>query len=131
MNQMPTKPAGAGWVLPAVAWRALLTVLYAAAFAALMALDNYGVDVPPILAIGLWVLAPVVGFLVGRWWVLLVVVAALAGRAIGWDPSEHDGNPALWPPYVLTAIAFVGAPLLLGVVLSRLRRGSASERPAA
>jgi len=35
----------------------------------------------------------VVGFLVGRWWVVFAVVGAIFGRAIGWDVGENDGNP--------------------------------------
>lgn len=113
-------------------WRALLTALYAATLGALMALDNFGHDVPTFLALGVWLMAPVVGFLVGRWWVLLAVGGVLAGRAIGWDPSENDGNPALWPPYVVVALAYVGGPLALGMALSLLRRGSGRgvARPA-
>jgi hypothetical protein len=131
MNRRPTKLVGVGWVLFPVAWRALLTALYAVALGALLAVDNYGVDVPVPVTLGVWMMAPAVGFLVGRWWVLLAVVGAVAGRAIGWDAGEHDGNPALWPPYVLTAIAFVGAPLLLGLALSLLWRGPASRNRGA
>lgn len=71
----------------------------------------------PLLA--LWLAAPAIGFLIGRWWVLFAVIGALAGRAIGWDSAENDGNPALWWPYVLTTIVLFGGPLLLGVLTSR------------
>lgn len=100
-------------------WRILLTAAYAGALGALMVLENTGMsDVPLFVA---WLAAPVVGFAVGRWWVLLAVVGALVGRTIGWDPGENDGNPALWPPYVITMAAFLGVPLLVGVALSGAR----------
>lgn len=97
-------------------WRVLLTALYASALGALMALENFnpGMSDTPMLAA--WLVAPVIGFLVGRWWVLFAVVGALAGRAIGWDSGENDGTPALWPPYVLMTIVYLGLPLLLGVL---------------
>lgn len=107
-------------------WRALLTVIYAVAFGALMAIENSNPgmsDVPLLIA---WLVAPVVGFLVGRWWVVFAVVGAIFGRAIGWDAGENDGNPAFWPPYVVADIIFLGLPLYLGVVFSRAwqsRRG--------
>jgi hypothetical protein len=50
------------------------------------------------------------------------VLGAIAGRTIGWDPAENDGNPALWPPYVLTAFVFVGLPLLFGAACSYVWR---------
>lgn len=104
-------------------WRVLLTAVYAGAFGALVALENFipGISDTPLLAV--WLVAPVIGFLVGRWWVLFAVIGALAGRVIGWDSGENDGNPALWPPYVLTTIVFLGLPLLLGVVLSEAWQG--------
>ena len=102
-------------------WRLLLVVLYAAAFGTLMALENFHPEMSGTPLLAVWLLAPVVGFLVGRWWVLFAVVGAIVGRAIGWDAGENDGNPALWPPYVVTVILFLGLPLLLGVVLARLR----------
>lgn len=104
-------------------WRVLLSALYAGVVGALMALENADPGMPDALPIAVWLAAPVVGFLVGRWWVLFAVVGALAGRTVGWDSGENDGNPALWPPYVLTAIVFLGLPLLLGVVLSQAWRG--------
>ena len=78
-------------------WRVLLTAAYAMAFGALLALDNTA-EVSNVLLVGAWLLAPVVGFLVGRWWVVLAVLGPIVGRAVGWDPSDHDGNPALWWP---------------------------------
>ena len=86
-----------------------------------MALDNT-VGVPDVLWLFAWLAAPVVGFLVGRWWVVFAVVGAVFGRAIGWDSGENDGNPALWPPYVITEVALIGVPLLVGVACSFLRR---------
>ena len=100
-------------------WRVLLTVLYASAFGAVMALENFhpGMSDAPLLVI--WLVAPVVGFLVGRWWVVFAVAGAIFGRAIGWDAGENDGNPAFWLPYVVADVLFLGLPLYLGVVLSR------------
>jgi hypothetical protein len=101
-----------------VAWRILLTGGYAALLGMLMALENFDPgmsDLPLLIA---WLAAPVVGFLVGRWWVVFAAAGVLIGRAIGWDAAENDGNPALWPPYVVTALALVGIPLLVGAVCS-------------
>ena len=102
-------------------WRILLTVLYASAFGAVMALENFHPGMPDAPVLVIWLLAPVVGFLVGRWWVVFAVAGAIFGRAIGWDAGENDGNPAFWLPYVVTAIAFLGFPLLLGVVFAQIR----------
>ncbi|HEV7399657.1 MAG TPA: hypothetical protein VGN84_05245 [Solirubrobacterales bacterium] len=101
-------------------WRILLTVLYTGVLGALMALENFhpGAFEAPLLVI--WLAAPVVGFLVGRWWVVFAVVGAIFGRAIGWDVGENDGNPPFWLPYLITDIVFLGLPLYLGVVVSRL-----------
>lgn len=99
-------------------WRVLLTVLYAGVSGALAALENSSAEIPDALPIAVWLAAPVVAFLVGRWWVLFAVVGVLAGRVIGWDAGENDGNPALWPPYVVMIIVFLGFPLLLGVISS-------------
>lgn len=110
-------------------WRILLAAFYAVALGALMALENSNPgmsDVPLLVA---WLLAPLVGFTVGRWWVVFAVVGVIVGREIGWDAGENDGNPAFWPPYVVTAIVLLGLPLLLGVVLSRTRENR-SRRPA-
>jgi hypothetical protein len=98
-----------------------LTVVYAAAFGAAMAADNQGHDVATLL-FTLWVAAPVVGFLVGRWWVVLAVIGVLAGHAIGWDRGENDGNPAFWPPFILAQIVFIGSPLGLGALASAMWR---------
>lgn len=111
-------------------WRVLLSVLYACGFGALMALENFhpGMSDFPLL-IG-WLAAPIVGFLVGRWWVVFAVVGAIFGRAIGWDAGENDGNPAFWPPYMVAAIFLVGLPLFFGVGLSQIWRDR-RRRPAA
>jgi hypothetical protein len=103
-------------------WRVLLTALYGCVFGALVALENFdpGMSDAPLIAIS--IAAPLIGFLVGRWWVVLAVIGVLAGRAIGWDPGENDGNPALWPPYVATTIVFLGLPLIVGVTLSHAWR---------
>jgi hypothetical protein len=73
----------------------------------------------PLLVV--WLLGPVIGFLVGRWWVVFALAGAIFGRAIGWDAGENDGNPAFWPPYVVMAIVLLGFPLFLGVVCARVR----------
>jgi hypothetical protein len=106
-----------------MSWRILLAALYATVLGGLMAWENSDPgmsDVPLLVA---WLSAPVVGFLVGRWWVAFAVVGALVGRAIGWDPGQNDGNPALWPPYLVTASVIFGVPLLLGVAISHIREG--------
>jgi predicted outer membrane lipoprotein len=103
-------------------WRVLLAVLYACVFGILTALENFHPGMPDAPLLVVWLVAPVVGFLIGRWWVVFAVVGAIVGRAIGWDAGENDGNPAFWPPYVVTAIVFLGLPLLLGVVSSRAWR---------
>jgi hypothetical protein len=102
-----------------MAWRVLLTALYSSVLGAVMALENShpGMSEIPLLAVLL--MGPVVGFLVGRWWVLFAVIGAIVGRAIGWDAGENDGNPAFWPPYVLGALVLWGTPLLLGVAASQ------------
>ena len=103
-------------------WRVLLTVFYGVLLGALMALENSRPDVPDLVWLLAWLAAPVVGFLVGRWWVVFAVVGAVFVRAIGWDSGENDGNPALWPPYVITEVVLIGVPLLAGVACSFLRR---------
>ena len=100
--------------------RVALTLLYAIALGAVTALDNID-DLPAIVPLAAWALAPLVGFLVGRWWVVLAVLGALVGRPIGWDSSENDGNPALWLPYVMSFVLFIGFPLLLGVGIAAAR----------
>jgi hypothetical protein len=112
-----------------VIWRVLLTVLYAAVTGALMAYENFHPDMSSAPYAVAWLAAPVVGFLVGRWWVVLAVLGVVAGRAIGWEPGENDGNPALWPPYVVTAFVSVGLPLLIGAGCSYAWR--AWRRPLA
>ena len=106
-----------------MAWRILLAGLYAVVLGALMALENSNPSMSDVPGLVLWLAAPVIGFLVGRWWVLFVVAGVIFGRAIGWDPGENDGNPALWPPYVVMAIIIVGIPLLLGVAGSQALQG--------
>jgi len=119
-----------------MAWRILLAGLYAVAFGAAMALENSNPSMSDLPALILWPAGPVVGFLVGRWWVLFAVSGVIFGRAIGWDPGENDGNPAFWPPYVVMATIFTGVPLLLGVAVSQVvqsrrhRRTEPSGPPA-
>ncbi len=106
-------------------WRIALTGLYAVAFGGLLALENAnsGMSDTPLLV--LWLAAPAVGFLVGRWWVLFALVGALVGHMIGWDAGENDGNPALWPPYLVMLLFLLGLPLYLGATFSRIRRDRA------
>lgn len=118
-----------------MAWRILLMGLYAIAFGAVMALENSNPSMSDVPGLVLWLAGPVIGFLVGRWWVLFAVVGVVFGRAVGWDSGENDGNPAFWPPYVVMAIIFTGIPLLLGVavsqaVQSRRHRRAEPSRPA-
>lgn len=101
-------------------WRVLLTGVYAIAWGALMALQNTYPGMSEIPLLALWLIAPIVGFAVGRWWVLIAVVAALVGRTIGWDRGENDGNPALWPPYVVSSALSLGLPLLAGLAVSQI-----------
>lgn len=111
-----------------MAWRVLLTIAYALICGAVMALDNSeGISAVLLAAVGL--LALVVGFLVGRWWVVFAVLGPIPGRTIGWDAAEHDGHAALSTPYVVTLIGLVALPLLTGVWLSRVR-DSIQRRPA-
>lgn len=98
--------------------RVPLALGYAGALAVVMALANIGPGISGAPLVVVWIVAPVVGYLVGRWWVLLALVGVLMGRTIGWDPGENDGNPALWLPYVVSSVAFFGLPLLGGVLLS-------------
>jgi hypothetical protein len=101
-----------------VTWRIALTIFYAIACGTLLAMENFNPEMSDALLLVAWLAAPVVGFLVGRWWVLLVVLAVLVGRAIGWDAGDNDGNSAFWWPYLLTTTVFFGGPLLVGVLAS-------------
>ena len=96
-----------------------------------MALANLhpGMSDAPVLA--LWLAAPIVGFLVGRWWILLAVAGLLIGHAIGWDPGENDGNPAFWWPYLVSLTVLLGLPLLIGVMLSAAYRRWRRRAPEA
>jgi hypothetical protein len=107
-----------------VTWRVLLTALYAGVLGTLLALENSNPGMSNVPMVAAWLAAPLVGFLVGRWWALLAVAGAIIGRAIAWDPGENDGNPAFWPPYVVFAIVLLGLPLLLGAGASRIWRDS-------
>lgn len=75
-------------------------------------------------------LAVLIGFLVGRWWVVLAALGTIVGQPIGWDSAEHDGNSALWLPYVISFVFFFGFPLLMGVAIAvardRRRNGQAA-----
>jgi hypothetical protein len=103
--------------------RAALALLYGMTLFGVLALDNL-VDVPDVLKIVVWLLAPAAGFLVGRWWVALALLGIL-GRVVGWDPAENDGNPALWPPYIVFSLALFGLPLLAGVAAAKAREARA------
>lgn len=111
-------------------WRALLTVLYASAFGCLLALQNVNpgaFDVPTLV---IWLVAPIVGFLVGRWWVMIAVVGVVIGPSIGWDPGENDGTSAFWWPRVVVGVISVGFSLFVGVALYKLRQWQRhTERP--
>lgn len=109
--------------------RVALTLLYAIALGAVTALDSFD-DLPAIIPLAAWALAPLVGFLVGRWWVVLAVLGGLIGLTIGWNPAEHDGNPSLWFPYVTSFVAFVGLPLLVGVAIAVVRERRRHDQAA-
>jgi hypothetical protein len=102
--------------------RVVLAVLYALVLGAVMALENL-VGIPDIVQLIIWLLAPVIGYLVGRWWVVFAVIGGLIGRTIGWDSAEHDGNPALWPAYVASDVLVGGFLLLVGVGVAVARDG--------
>jgi hypothetical protein len=108
-------------------WRVLLTVLYGAVVGLLLALENFhpGMSSAPLFVT--WLAAPVVGFVVGRWWVVAAVFGVLIGRVVGWDPAENDGAPALSPLHLLVGFGYLGTLLLLGVLCSYVRR--ARRRP--
>lgn len=125
MGQFASRRAGKTAKICCVYVRIGLTLLYAAVLAAVTALDNLDA-VPDVLPLAVWLLAPVIGFLVGRWWVVLAALGANVGRPIGWDPAENDGNPALWLPYLISSLVFIGALLLLGAAIAAAR----ARRPA-
>jgi hypothetical protein len=102
-----------------VNWRILLTAAYGGALGALLTYENLHPEMPDALLIAGSLLAPAIGFVVGQWWVVLAVIGAVVGRAIGWDPAENDGNPAFWPPYVISSVILLGVPLLVGVAVYR------------
>lgn len=112
--------------------RIVLTLVYAIALGAMAALDNLD-DLNLFVGLGIFALAPVIGFLVGRTWVALAILGYFAGRPIGWDPSENDGASALYMPYVLTSAVFLALPLWLGVAVAieRERRQLAKPPPPA
>jgi hypothetical protein len=99
-------------------WRILLTASYTATLGTLFCLENFNPGMSSVPLVVALLAAPVVAYLVGHWWVMIALVGALVGRAIGWDAGENDGNSVFWWPYVLTTIIFVSAPLLLGLALS-------------
>jgi hypothetical protein len=105
-----------------VSWRVILTALYGAVIGLLMALENFHPEMSSAPLLVAWLIAPVVGFLVGRWWVVAAVFGVLAGRLIGWDPAENDGAPALSPLHLLVGFAYLGIPLLFGVFCSYVWR---------
>jgi len=113
-----------------MAWRVLLAVFYGAAYGAVSAWENFDPGISDVPLFVVWIAAPIVGFAVGRWWVVFAVVGALVGRVIGWDSGENDGNPALWPPYVAAMLVYLGIPLLIGAACSRVWR-SWRQRPGA
>jgi hypothetical protein len=100
---------------------------YGALFGAVTAAGNFGYDLTTS-GVTLWIAAPAVGFLAERWWVVLATIGVLAGHAIGWNSAEHDGDPALWSPFVVTQFLVVGGPLVLGAFASVLCRER--ERPS-
>lgn len=102
-----------------MSWRVLLTALYSCVLGAVMVLENSHPGMPGIPLFALLLMGPVVGFLVGRWWVLFAVTGAIVGRAIGWDTGDNDRNAAFWSLYVLWGIVLWGTPLLLGVAASQ------------
>jgi hypothetical protein len=113
-----------------VTWRIALTAFYAITCGALLVLENFNPGMSDVPLLAAWLAAPVVGFLVGRWWVLLVVLAVLVGRSIGWDAGENDGNSAFWWPYLLIATVLFGGPLLVGVLISEALEARSRHRAA-
>lgn len=103
-----------------MAWRILLTVIYGSAFGAIVAGPEPEAGAGLVLLIATWSAAPPVGFVVGRWWVVLAFILVLIGTAIGGNPG-YDTPVATW--WTFTGMAMfiaVGVPLLLGVGAYRL-----------
>jgi hypothetical protein len=101
-----------------VIWRLLLTALYGGICGALVAYENFHPEVSSTPYLVASLAAPVVGFLVGRWWVVLAVLGVLVGRTIGWDAGENDGVPALSLLHMVAAFFFLALPLMVGFVCS-------------
>lgn len=70
-----------------MAWRILVTVFYGSVFGAIMAGPEPEAGAGLVLLISLWAAAPLVGFLVGRWWLALAFALILTGTANGLDPG--------------------------------------------
>ena len=69
----------------------------------------------------------VVGVLVGRWWVLVLVLATPALALVGGGSYYADSGPR-W----VVALLFVGLPLAVGLIAGvalRARSRSAAARP--
>jgi hypothetical protein len=98
-------------------FRVLLTLGYAIGLGAMVVADNFNPGMSNVPMIVVWVCGLPVGFAVGRWWVLLAVVGWLVALPIGYDPADHDGNPAFWLPRVVVTTVLLAAPLFLGWIV--------------
>ena len=110
-------------------WRVLLVVLYAGIVGGLFTYENFHPEMSGTPYVVAALAALVVGFVVGRWWVIMAGLGVVLGRMIGWDASENDGVPALSLLHVVGAFLFVALPLLVGAVCSYAWR--AWRRPLA
>lgn len=110
-------------------WRVLLVVVYGGAWAVLAALHNgfLGLEAP---ASFLWLAAPVVGFLIGRWWALFAIFGWLVGSIVGWDEqANYDQGRLVVYFYAPFFFVWIGAPLLRGVAVSLVPATVASLVP--